>query len=376
MMDPKRKFFLFKQSKSFCSVPWNQIKVDMTGQVSTCTYGKEMLGSIIDNQLESAIKKTIPIKKLLLKDEKPDNCTQCYDYSDSKLGYSFLRNHYNKLFTRNEIDYNDPDSFQLNAIDLHWSSLCQLKCITCWHGQSSSIAKEEGKPINHTSNKDADKLIEQIVSNQYHLKEIYMSGGEPTLIDHNLRLLTQLDKSIDCQFRVNTNMMFDEDNKIVNELLKFKNVLFTISVDGMTDRFEYIRRGASWSKFISNLDRLQNTHITWRVNSVFFVGTANILVPLQKFFRSNYGITNFTVNQESMGHNNIQARHLDSDLKEAIRKDYQNYMDEFPNDISIQGTFNNCLKELDHPTTSDYSIYFDSIDKKYGSNWKEVFTEL
>jgi len=373
-MDPKQKFFLFKQSNNFCSVPWNQIKVDMTGQISSCTYGSEQLGSLAD--IDSAIKHTIPIKEELIKDQKPSNCTKCYDHSHSDIGYSHLRNHYNGLFLHNDVEYNNTDSFQLNAIDLHWSSLCQLKCITCWHGQSSSIAKEEGKAISHTPNKDADHLIEYIIENQYHLNEIYMSGGEPTLIDHNYRLLTQLDKNIDCEFRVNTNMMFEDDNKIINELLKFKNLLFTISVDGMTDRFEYIRRGASWKKFIENIDKLKNTHIKWRVNSVFFVGTADILVGLQKFFRENYGITDFTVNQESMGHDNIQARHLKENLKQKIRQDYQNYMGEYPNDIKLQGTFTNCLVELDNPGTANYLDYFNSVDEKYGSNWREVFTEL
>ena len=375
-MDHKKKFFLFKKSDNFCSVPWNQLKVDTAGNVSTCTYGREIIGSIIDTDVKSLLGKTIPIKEELIQDQKSNNCTRCHDYSNNDIGYTHLRNHYNELFVKNDIDYNDTKSFQLHAIDLHWSSLCQLKCITCWHVQSSSIAKEEGKPIQHTPNKDADRLIEYIISNQYQLNEIYMSGGEPSLIDHNYRLLKQLDKSIDCQFRVNTNMMFDEDNKVVNELLKFKNVLFTISADGMGQRFEYIRQGASWKKFISNLDRLQNTHITWRVNSVFFVGTADILVALQRFFRDNYNITDFTVNQEDVGHYNIQARQLDADLKDKIREDYQNYMDEFPNDLSIQGAFNNCLQELDNPATLDYVDYFNNVDRKYGSNWKEVFTEL
>lgn len=373
-MDAKKKFFLFKQSDSFCAVPWNNIKILMDGSVGTCTYGKQTLGSVTTTSIEEVLDNFKPIKQEIIEGKKPNHCTLCHQYSDEN--YGFLRTYYNNLFKATDVDYDNVDEFTLSGIDLHWSSLCNLKCITCWHGQSSSIAKEEGKPVWHTPNESADKVIDYIVNHQFDLKEIYLSGGEPTMIHHNLRLLERLDKNINAEFRVNTNMMFDNDNKIVNELLKFKNVLFTISVDGLKDRFEYIRRGANWNKFISNLERLMPTHISWRVNSVLFVGTAGILIELQNFFRDTYSITDFSVNQEEMGHSNIKARNLPKKLKEQLIKDYDNYIITHNNQGGIKGNFTNCISELKQEKTEDYELFFENIDQKYGSNWKEIFTEL
>ena len=67
-MDPKRKFFLFKQAKHFCSVPWNHFKVDMSGQVSTCTNGENILGNINANTVNEILSesKFLEIKQDLL----------------------------------------------------------------------------------------------------------------------------------------------------------------------------------------------------------------------------------------------------------------------------------------------------------------------
>ena len=143
------------------------------------------------------------------------------------------------MFKFENIDYDNLTEFKLQGIDLHWSSICDLKCITCWSNQSSSIAKEEGKEILHTPVEQADKLIDYIVSNQETLKEIYLSGGEPTLIKHNLRLLKKLRRDLSFQIRINTNMMYDTDNQIIKELQEFPNVLFTVSADAMNERFRW-----------------------------------------------------------------------------------------------------------------------------------------
>ena len=56
-MDPKRKFFLFKQSKHFCAVPWNYFKVGMNGDVATCVNGEYTLGNLKNNSIEEILNK-------------------------------------------------------------------------------------------------------------------------------------------------------------------------------------------------------------------------------------------------------------------------------------------------------------------------------
>jgi radical SAM protein with 4Fe4S-binding SPASM domain len=236
-MDPKKKFFLFKKSEHFCAVPWNQFKVFTSGEVGTCVNGQETLGNIHYNSIEEILSSPnlAKIKNNLKQNLDDSNCSKCksLEYNED-ISYKFLRDLYNPMFVKSTVDYDDDMDFVLNGVDLHWGSTCNLKCITCWGRQSSAIAQELNQPIRNVTAESANKLIDFIVKNQYTLKEVYLSGGEPTLIKHNLNLLKQLRKDLDFTIRINTNMTFNSDNTIIEELKKFPKVLFTISADAMT----------------------------------------------------------------------------------------------------------------------------------------------
>ena len=375
-MDPKRKFILFKQAKHFCSVPWNHFKVDMSGNVTTCVNGEQGLGNLHNNDIkEILLNPTLAeIKQNLTQDILDNNCKTCQSYENSN--YKFLRDLYNPMFKSADINYDNPAEFKLQGVDLHWSSVCDLKCITCWSKQSSSIAKEEGREVLHTSTKDADKLIDYIVANQETLQEIYLSGGEPTLINHNLRLLKRLRHDLSFQLRVNTNMMYEKDNQIIKELQEFPNVIFTISADAMEERFNYIRRGADWNRFLKNLDQLTKTHFKWRLNSVFFVASALYLSETQNFFYENYGIDDFTINQCGMDHYDLQCRNLPLHVKNKVLEKLTVHQDQYKQNFNLVGQLNNCIDEINKSGHPAYRNYFENIDSKAGTNWTNTFPEL
>jgi len=371
-INPKKKFFLFKQSKHFCSVPWNYFKVNTNGTISTCVYGTKTLGNIDEDFMSNP--DLLDIKQSLYNDVLPSNCTYCQ--SRESKNYKFVRDLHNPMFTSVDVDYSDVNAFELNGIDLHWSSICNLKCITCWAPQSSSIAIEQGLPIMHTPTDAADRLIDRIVENQDHLKEIYLSGGEPTLIKHNLRLLQRLDKNINCTIRINTNMMFKEDNQIIEELKKFRNVLFTISADTMESRYEYIRHGADWNVFLKNLELLQQVkHFKWRLNSVFFVASALYLTETQEFFKRNFDITDFTINQVQMGHDYLKARNLPTESKDRCIDKLASYM-QMQSDQNLLGQLETCILELRCNKEHSYEDFFNTVDSKYNTDWRTMFPEI
>jgi radical SAM protein with 4Fe4S-binding SPASM domain len=380
-MDPKRKFILFKQSKHFCSVPWNYFKVDMRGDVYTCVNGKQVLGNLNNTDIKEILlnPKLADIKQNLSNDILDTNCKFCQSYEnnvDSTNSYDFLRGLYNSMFKSTTVDYDNKNEFKLQGVDLHWSSICDLKCITCWSDQSSSIAKEQGKEVLHTPTEQADKLIDYIVANQETLKEIYLSGGEPTLIKHNLRLLKKLRRDLPFQIRVNTNMMYEADNQIIKELQEFPNVFVTISADAMNERFNYIRRGADWNKFLKNLDNLAKTHFTWRVNSVFFIASALYLSDTQNFFHENYGFNDFTINQCQMGHYDLQCRNLPVNIKNKVLEKLTAHQNQYKQNFNLVGQLNNCIDEINKPGEPAYQNYFETVDTKAGTNWATTFPEL
>ena len=380
-MDHKQKFFLFKQSKNFCAVPWNHVKIDVDGEVRTCVKGTEVLGNINQQSLASILQSPVlaQIRQDLVADRATPNCQRCrsLDNQSESGQYRYLKDMYNDLFVKSPVDYNDATQFVLSGVDLHWSSTCNLKCVTCWARQSSAIAQEAHIPILTVDRTRADQVVDWIVSNQQHLREVYLSGGEPTLIKHNLRLLQQLTPREDLLLRVNTNMTFEPDNVIMRELLKFPRVLITASADALGKRFEYIRQGADWNKFLANLDWLSKTHVQWRLNSVFFVASAAGLLHTQDFFRQQYGFDDFTINQCSMEQHSLMARNLPVSVKTNLIKTFEQEIHTRVQDRNLVGQLENCIAELTQESNGvSYQEYFGSIDQRRGTCWHQVFEEL
>jgi organic radical activating enzyme len=380
-MDPKKKFILFRRADHFCSAPWNLLYVDTDGGIRTCTRG-HVVGHCQDKDVTDILKgqPLQDIKKGILEDQITSNCARCIsleNHGDGANNYHHLRNMYNEMFVDQSVDYRDTAEFVLGAVDLHWSSVCDLKCITCWARQSSSIANEQGLPVHHTPTNTAHRLIEFITENQDSLREVYLSGGEPTLIKYNLNLLQQLEKRPDLQIRVNTNMMWSQDNRIIEEILKFPRVLFTCSADNLGTRFEYIRRGAKWNTFVDNLAYLKRfDNVEIRINSVFFVLSALDMPRVIDFFRTQYQIENFTINQCGMGHTYYQCRNLDESVKIQVRHQLEGLKTKYAHDLNLLGSLNNCIQELDRPKEECYRDKLDGVDLRARISWTQLFPEL
>lgn len=380
-MDHRRKFYLLKQSPVFCSVPWNHFKIDTNGDVRTCINGGLVLGNIQRHSIRDIMTGELmhEIRVSHLADQPHANCVSCYGMENQVESgqYRFLRQMYNDYFTRSKVDYADAGAFTLSGVDLHWGSTCNLKCITCWAVQSSAIASEQRLPIMMVPANNAESVIAWLLEQQNDLSEIYFSGGEPTLIRHNLRLLQSLRDRPEMLLRVNTNMTFDQDNAVIQELLRFSNVLITASADGIRDRFEYMRSGASWSTFVTNLERLRQTHFKWRLNSVFFVASALYLTDTQDFFREQFEFSDFTVNQCVMDKDPLRCRNLPTLIKPVVQEKLQQHLDRYRHDVNLCGQLTNCLRELHNEAdVQSYHAYLDDIDRRRGTDWRSMFAEL
>jgi hypothetical protein len=80
-------------------------------------------------------------------------------------------------------------------------------------------------------------------------------GGEPLLQKQNEKLIS----NINCDITILTNLsVVLNDNKIYNNLIEKDNVKWNVSFETIGDKFEYVRRGADWNVFKSNLYELFN----------------------------------------------------------------------------------------------------------------------
>jgi len=378
-MDPKKKFFLFKQSKNFCAVPWNHFEIFTNGDVRTCSKG-HVFGNINDQPLDQILQSPDiqSIKQDLLEDRANKNCTDCHRLTTG-IEHFDLRNHYNPMFKNFDINYEDTTEFELNGIDLHWDNICNFKCVYCNSAQSSLIAQEQGVVINRTDNKNIEEIIARIEKNQYAMKEIYFSGGEPLLVKHNLRLLKKITNT-QLPIRINSNIsQATSSNPVFEELKRFNNVLWTISADCLGEQFNYARHGGDWDEFLVNLENIKTLGHGMRLNLVWFVANVSSIVDTIKYFIQEHDITDITINQLYY-HEYLLARHAPVGLKQQAQKQ----IDELLSSGLIQENSNTwynisrCKKELEIAESDavGYHNYFDQLDQLRGTNWRRVFPEL
>ena len=89
-----------------------------------------------------------------------------------------------------------------------------------------------------------EQLKQYVFDNVHRLKNIYLAGGEPLLMNENQELLQLLlESNRDVNIRVNSNLS-NIDTKVGKLLQKFENVHWTVSVEATGDRYNYIRHGA------------------------------------------------------------------------------------------------------------------------------------
>lgn len=150
----------------------------------------------------------------------------------------------------------------LSHLDIRFGNSCNLKCISCWEGSSSSIAEEAIEmqkqgiiPINNVLevpnfNWASEAAIDQLV--KYPLKEVYLTGGEPMMVKHLPTLLERLDSTVMIRFNTNGTIY---NPKLEKLLQRFDVVNMAISIDAIGKRAEYIRYGSDWNTVETNFNR-------------------------------------------------------------------------------------------------------------------------
>jgi sulfatase maturation enzyme AslB (radical SAM superfamily) len=113
-----------------------------------------------------------------------------------------------------------------------------------------------------------------------------LAGGEPLLIKENLVLLKKIHEiNPNVEIRINTNLSII-NNEIYNLLKQFKNVHWTVSVDGIGKEFEYVRYGGVWDQFIDNLQQLRQDFEKINFNSTWCIMTAYGVLDCIEFLQN------------------------------------------------------------------------------------------
>ena len=256
-------------------MPWVHLHVDTNGLVKACCDANITLGNLREKTIKE-IWDDRPIRKFrqaLLEGKRDRRCMSCYRKDDAgkrSMRTETLSKFADKLNWVNETDANGdcPSSLPV-YLDIRFSNLCNLRCRTCWHGASSSWFEEAKTLKNAAASKaiinatpDNNALIDQLFDGSVQIEEIYFAGGEPLMMQEHYdllqRLLTAGNRSIRLRYNTNLSSFQLKDQNVLDYWREFKNVVVSVSIDGLHQQAEYIRKGLIWDKFMANIQIIAN----------------------------------------------------------------------------------------------------------------------
>lgn len=253
--------------KNFCIAPFQSIRQNAYGKNSPCAFGagewehrhlspKERWNSAELNQL----------RQQFIQGQRPTECHRCWNEEDA--GKISLRQRQYTYF---------PNDYQNFIKSGHWmqgpktavfktSNVCNLACRTCGAWDSNTFADEGDYYANtyQTKNKNGDLYnrymmirparhmdFMQYVDISQNIEKIDFFGGEPFLNITQLDLLEHLadtgaSKNITLFYSTNgTNHPTDRLKRAWN---RFKKIEISVSIDGVEEKFEYMRWPGRWKK--------------------------------------------------------------------------------------------------------------------------------
>jgi len=370
---------------NFCAIPWTGFELEPSGTIKNCIISKENLGSINENSIEDILNDSpaIDIKKQMLSGEYPSNCAGCY-FQEKNRTKSF-DNISSRTYYAKEIGphvssdlFDNENNFELRHVDLRWSNRCNQACVYCGPQYSSKWAKELNKKVE--SDKDRrQKVKEYVFSNVKNLRNIYLAGGEPLLMNENREFLELLLKeNSNVHLRVNTNLSHTTTG--VFELLqKFKNVHWTVSVESMNEQYEYIRHGGIWNDFEKNLSVIkENVSHKISFNMLYFVLNYLSIFECISYFRSlGFGNNSFVLGPLYTPES-LNVLNLPDEIIKDLQFRFQKEIDKKPGFL-LQNGYENVLKYLNEPFDKDLNRTYNTLktmDQRRNINSEEIFPQL
>jgi MoaA/NifB/PqqE/SkfB family radical SAM enzyme len=263
-----------KNKDTWCVNAVHGMSGNNDGSTKMCCMAKGNYGgdnnfekiSILENFNNST---AIRIRENLDNGIRDPNCTLCWQEEDGGRNSKRIRdnNRYNHEVTLGLIK-----PYQgLAKIELNLGNTCNIKCRTCSASISSTWMKEDYdlthkritfkeysanmKKYHQTYDEDSP-FWEDLKQNLSTIRQFDFYGGEPFLSKKMweiLKICVEKGYAKDIELHYNTNGTNWPDDV---ELFKnFKSVNLSFSIDGINERFEYMRYPAIWLEVKENMKK-------------------------------------------------------------------------------------------------------------------------
>ena len=358
------------------------------------------------------------VRRKMLCGEKNKECEHCY-YQES-IGRTSFRESFNRQWLRSKygteilkrVKQSKINDHQVDAsplyLDIRPGNLCNLKCRMCNPGNSSLIHREqkelleEKKEFSSLVNNgffqnddsfynwhESSQIWDDVYKWSSGIKQLYFTGGEPTLIKRNWELINHFQekgysKEITLNFNINGTYI---PQKLLDTFDHFSHVCITFSIDGYKKVQEYIRYPSKWSLLEKNVMKIlkrkkENVGISFSpVVQVYNILYLTDLLRWIDHLQEEYGSigTSLLICTEP---DYLDIAILPQNIKkEALRKihDYEeNYQKKDHTLMDNLLGIKNILKKVNEKEKQmEFFFQYTSIlDKKRGNSFKKNLPEL
>lgn len=302
-----------------CVLPWMHLASHPNGGVSLCcrsnhtnavSWAKDSGTTnllTLSNASISEIMNSetfIRVRQSMIDGARPIECEGCWRDEDANI--ESKREYENKRWAHiiptleKTAVLKDPS---YKYVELRLGNVCNNACITCnsfssskWYADEVKISKKLPwftlRPLENFKWFDDPDFYFHLAEHSQEVEEIYINGGEPTLIKAHFEYLNHL-----LEFGVAENVhlvyslnMMDIPDRLVELWKGFKKVTVNCSVDDVGDRNFYIRWPSKWEDTIASIAKLNTVpNVYWHVTQTVSILNIANLAPLDDWLMTTYG---------------------------------------------------------------------------------------
>jgi organic radical activating enzyme len=353
------------------------------------------------------------VRLSLLAGEKIEECNTCWvkermgGISRRMVSNRLYKDEFTEDIARKHTDAAGNTDWDPSYWDLRFGNLCNLKCVMC-HPASSNQWYEEYVLINNeTSFTDGGKIVQlsrysvgrYVDSGVYNwwdnqnfwdrlrkkipfLKQVYLVGGEPMLIEPHYDFLQHV---VDSGRAGEVTLEYDTNLTTVNQRVLdlwkyFKEIKLRVSVDDIGNSFEYVRYPSKWNTLITNLHKLKlklgNTvrvdfTVTWQLLTVLTTTT------LLEFLSDNFPNSIVSVRILSSP-DYFDVAILPKSVKIELLDLYKKFQEKYPaNKIDhLIKYLHETLDSGDTVKLNECKRVLSILDRSRNTNWQELYPWL
>jgi len=398
----------------FCSAPFSLLYTNTMGELAPCSWAEEQVGPNIENTtLYDYFTRDESLNKLREEMLTPGSDLKqvdktCYNCRHQEELYGRSRRQASMKIQSNDIRLwprirNSVEEFRKDGrVTLQerifevqvkvFGNQCNLDCYMCIPYDSSvrlqTMHSEELKDENVFSDYSKQRLklpkvtmiddvIRQIAELSPYIYNLKLIGGEPLVMKKFYKLLqavidTGHAKDIMLKYQTNMTVLEFEKHKITEYIPEFLLFEFTVSLDGIEEENNYIRRRSNWEEIKRNMEYVSlYPNVEVNIN-----GTISFLSVLNFYKLIEWAKTNGDIIKQ-INWSNIRgpAKLCANVLPQKIKNKLIPLYEDFPDiqNVLIEGNHG-----LSHQDALDYLLMQDN--KYKGTKWEmhlfEVFPEL